>query len=344
MKKTILPRELVGSFLGVGSLGETNPKAPLSYVKPLRLPYAYELPSIREEDMIRRFAALVDGFEEKGDFIMDVDMHTYRDITDNDTPLLPDESHAHSLYLMTQNASYDFFKTQQTAPSTMCFSTRGVDGKQLVSKTMFHFYCALMSRAAKGQLEHLSQYAKNIILCQDDPALGFVARMLREGKAEDLTLKHIAQSTESVFPKKSIPAYHFCDDWRKLVQDEWHVLWDGPPKIIHIDLLSFMPDIDSNHAEKVNSFLEKGGTIALGVLPNVDSGFNKPVVQTLEQNLARALQSFHNSGVNMGLLNDRAMVSTQCGLSSASSSLCKEIHDKSKEFPTVYQKAMMRFV
>lgn len=340
MKKPILPEELIGHFLGVGSVGETDPKVPLSYVKPLRVPYAYELPTLREEDMIRRFASLVDGFEEKGDFVMDVDMYSYRDMTEDDSPLLPDEAHAHSLYSMIENASYDFFKTQQAAPSTMCFSTRGADGKQLVTRAMFHFYSSLMSRAARGQAKHLSQCSRNLILCQDDPALGFVSKMLQEGKGEGLTLKHIIRSTEKVYPEGVIPAYHFCDDWRKLTEDDWYILWDGPPKIIHIDLLSFSPDIDSKHAEKLNSFLDSGGSIALGILPNVDSGFAKPVIETLRQNLARTLQSFHKSGVNVSLLDDRAMISTQCGLSRASSSLCREIHGKSKEFPLILKKAI----
>jgi hypothetical protein len=164
--------------------------------------------------------------------------------------------------------------------------------------------------------------------------------MLHEGKGEDLTLKHIVQGTEKVYPERVIPAYHFCDDWRKLVDDDWYVLWDSPPKIVHIDLLSFSPDIDPDHAEKMNSFLDEGGSIALGVLPNVDSGFTKPVIETLKRNLTKTLQSFHKSGVNIGLLGDRAMISTQCGLSRASSSLCREIHGKSKEFPPILQKAI----
>ncbi|RDE11503.1 MAG: hypothetical protein C4K47_09725 [Candidatus Thorarchaeota archaeon] len=344
MKKPILPEQLIGHFLGVGSVGETDPKAPLAYVKSLRVPYAYELPRLREEDMIRRFAALVDGFEDKGDFVMDIDMYVYRDITEDDSPLLPDEAHAHSLYLMTQNASYNLFKTQQPAPGTMCFSTRGIDGRQLVSRAMFHLYSSLMSRAAMGQMKHLSQCCKSIILCQDDPALGFVSKMLHEGKGEDLTLRQIVQSTERVYPVNSIPAYHYCDDWRGLIEDDWYVLWDGQPRINHIDLVSFKPEIESDHAERLNSFLERGGSIALGVLPNVDSGYSNPVVETLRQNLEKTLQLLHDSGVDLGLLSDRAMISTQCGLSSASSSLCREIHEKSKEFPTVFRKTIKSFI
>jgi hypothetical protein len=343
VKKPILPSELIGEFFGVGSVGETDPKTPLAYVKPLKVPYAYELPIIREEDMIRRFAALVDGFEEKGDFVMDVDMYTYREITDDDSPLIVDETHAHGLYLMVQNASYDFFKTQQAAPATMCFSTRGTDGRQLVSKPMFHFYSSLMSRAAKGQVKHLSQYCKKIILCQDDPALGFVVKMIGEARGEGLTLKHVVQSTENVFPKETIPAYHYCDDWRQLVKDDWYLLWDGPPKIVHIDLLSFNPEISPDHAERLNSFLEKGGSLALGILPNVDGGFLKSVVETLTRNLATVMQSFHRSGVSVSLLSERTMISTQCGLSRASSSLTREIHEKNREFPAILRNAMKRF-
>ena len=101
--------------------------------------------------MIRQFAALIDEFEEIGDFILDIDMYTYRDITENDEPLLVEEKNLHSLFAMMDGTRYPYFKTQQTAPATMCFSIRGSDGKQLVNRYMFHFFESLMRRISVGQ-------------------------------------------------------------------------------------------------------------------------------------------------------------------------------------------------
>ncbi len=337
MTGKVLPEQLVGEFLGVGSVGESDPKAALPYVKRLKLPYAYQVPRIKEEDMIRQFGSLVEDFEEKGDYILDLNLYAYQEMTQDASPLIPDQSHAHGLYLMMDGSRYKFFKTQQTAPATMCFSTRGSDGKQLVSQRMFHFYSSLMTRVAKGQVEHLSRSCKTIILCQDDPALGFVTRLIGDGRADGLTLKQVIDVSEKLFPRSVVPAYHYCDDWRLLSKDGSYILWDGVPKIVHIDVLSFRPEIDPGQAERINSFMERGGALGLGVLPNVDDAYVAPVVETLRKNLKPVLESFLKSRVSLDLMRDRAMVSTQCGLSRATSSLSKEIHEKSKEFRSIFE-------
>ena len=344
MTQRVLPGQLVGEFLGVGSVGESDPKAALPYVKRLKLPYAYQVPRIKEEDMIRQFGSLVEGFEEKGDYILDLDLYAYQEMTQNGTPLIPDQSHAHGLYLMMDGSRYEFFKTQQTAPATMCFSTRGSDGRQLVSQRMFHFYSSLMTRVAKGQVEHLSRSCKTVFLCQDDPALGFVVKMIRDGRADGLTLRQVIDGTEKLFPKSVVPAYHYCDDWRLLSSNGSYILWDGVPKIVHIDVLAFRPEIDPGQAESINSFMERGGALGLGVLPNVDDAYITPVTETLRRNLKLVLESFQKSTVSLDLLHDRAMISTQCGLSRASSPLSKEIHEKSNEFRSIFEETIKRLL
>ena len=336
MSKNLLPNEFVGEFYGVGSLSETNPEKPLDYIKALRVPYTYQLTSIKEEDMIRQIGYFVDGFEQKGEFILDLDIHTYRSIINEDTPLLLDENHARSLYLLTKHEKYDYLKTHQTAPASMCFSTRGSDGKQLVSRSMFRFYASLTKRIAQGQYEHLSPFCHTLILSQDDPAIGFVYEMIQSGKVEDLSLKYIGTVTDSLFPKNLMPAYHYCYDWRILQEGDWHYLWDSIPKIVHIDVLTFPPSLDEEQAEKVNHFLEEGGGLALGILPNVDDGYHASVSETLKHNLKDTLKMFKESGVNLDLLRMNTMLSTQCGLHSASISLITEIHETSRDFPKIY--------
>ncbi len=333
----MLPEQLVGQFFGVGSLGELDFTIPKEYIKKIELPYVYQLTASRDEDMIRQFAVLVDEFEEEGDFILDVDIHTYREITSEDDALLPEENNLRALYSLMDGTKYPFFKTQQTAPSTMCFSIRDSDGKQLVNRSMFHFFERLMSRIAQGQFEHLRKHCKTIIFCQDDPGLGFVKNMIENGQVTDLTLEQIIEKTDGIFPEGVIPAFHFCDDWRSLKKDSWYPLWESQPKLAHIDVARYPPEVDSEQAEKMNRFLKNGGGLALGVLPNVDDGFTQPILDTLHSNLESVFQAFAKSGVDLELVERNSMVSTQCGLSGASPKLTREIHEVSGEFCSIFK-------
>ncbi|MGY5854101.1 MAG: hypothetical protein RTU92_11080 [Candidatus Thorarchaeota archaeon] len=343
MTKSLLSDELVGAFFGVGSVGEKNPTTPLSYVKKLTIPYVYQVTDLPEEDMVRQFAYLIEGFEDEGDFIVDVDLYTFREITEEDIPLIPDIDHSHSLYHLVDGTQYQYLKTQQTAPISMCFTTRGSDGKQHLTQSMFHLFTSLMSRIAVGQVEHLSSHCDSIIFCQDDPALGLVIEMLNQKKIPGLSLSRIMQATESVYPPNVIPAFHYCDDWRNLDIVGQHILWDGPPKLAHIDVVSYNPAIDSEQAEKLNSFLERGGGLALGVLPNVDAAYTEPARETLVERLHSTLGEFIKSGVSPDLLEQTSMISTQCGLSRASAKLTREIHESSSEFPTIFEDIMREF-
>ncbi len=324
----------------MGSLGENDFQAPLEYIKKLKLPYSFQLTAIREEDMIRQFAAVIDEFEENGDFILDVDLYSYQEITSDNEPLLVDEKNLHSLYALMDGTNYPFFKTQQTAPATMCFSIRGSDGKQLVNQSMFHFFESLMRRIAQGQVQHLSKSCDTIILCQDDPGLGFVKQMIETGHVTDLSFKRIIEITDGIYPKQVIPAYHYCDDWRVLEQNGWFPLWESRPKIVHIDVLRYPPKVDAEHAEKINAFLKRGGSLALGVLPNIDDSYEKPVLETLEDNLTVMIDICQKSGIDVGLLGSTSMISTQCGLSGASQKLTRQIHESSLDFRNIFLKSI----
>lgn len=344
LSRPLLPSNLAGQFFGVGSLGEEDPFVPVSYIKQLALPYTYQVPKLREEDMIRQFGALVNGFEEDGDFVLDIDIHTYRDVTNNEEPIRIDERHLHSIYTLLDGTHYRYFKTQQTAPATMAYSIRTTDGKQHLTESLFHFYCQLMKRIAEGQMERLTDHCDFIMFCQDDPGLGHVRAMIDEGKVPDLNFGEIVARTDTLYPDCAIPAYHYCDDWRTLQSDGWHALWDAVPKIIHLDLVRYSPSVEGDQAGSINGFLKRGGGLALGVLPNVDDGFSRPLLETLEENLKATLRTMQDSGIDIDLLASRAMISTQCGLSGASETLTREIHSESTRFPEVFEEALTEIV
>ncbi len=336
MGSPLLPEELAGQFFGVGSLGEKNHSDALSYIKALRVPYTFQVPANRSEDMIRQFGSVIEGFEEHGDFVLDIDIQTFRSMTSDDTSILVDREHFQSLYSLFDGARYEFMKTQQTAPATMAFSIRDSSGRQHLSEQLFHFYCRLMSRIAQGQMQILRKHCDTILFCQDDPGIGHVKNLIDQQKAPDLYLQEMIARTDSIFPDDVIPAYHYCDDWRELEVNGWHALWDSRPKILHLDMLRYPPKVNPEQAEKVNRFLSRGGGIALGVLPNLDDSFTKPVLDTFRDNLSSALEMLDTSGVDIGRLARNAMVSTQCGLSGAGIELTREIHAKTSEFTSTF--------
>ena len=170
----MLPKELVGHFLGVGSLVETKFGEAWEYVQNLTLPYAFQRPSIPEEDMIRQFGVLLDGFEKDGTFIYDITLDAFTEMLNDATSLIPEEKFFHSIYEMVKRGPFSKFKTQLTAPASMCYSIRDSSGQQLLTPQMFRFFSLLMERVGRGYLKHFEQKVDTLFVCLDDPALGFV--------------------------------------------------------------------------------------------------------------------------------------------------------------------------
>ena len=88
MSHFTLPPELAGHFLGVGSLVESKFGEAMDYVLNLALPYAYQRPKLPEEDMIRQFGALLDGFEREGTFIYDVTLDAFNEMIEDEDSLI----------------------------------------------------------------------------------------------------------------------------------------------------------------------------------------------------------------------------------------------------------------
>lgn len=334
MKISTVPDELKGHFLGVGSLVEESENSAMEYILNLTLPYTYQRPSNPEEDMIRQFGSVLDGFEERGTFIYDPDFDEFQSILQDDESLLPERRYFPSIYEM-KPFSFQFLKTQITAPSTMCYSIRGEDGRQHLTPQMFRFFCSLTRKILKGYVALFADSSETLIVCQDDPSFGFVTEAIDVGNVPGLSARFMMKSTDEVFPEQVIPAYHYCYDWRVLYTEGYHLIWESKPKIAHLDMVTYPPEIESAQAELINSFLQSGGGIALGILPNIDSAYSEPVLSYYQKSLRKTIRLLTEAGVNIDLLEENSMVSTQCGLSGATPTLSREIHENDKKYPQI---------
>ena len=106
-----IPQQIIGQFFGVGSIGETEYQTPLEYIASIAVPYAFQITSNHDEDMIRQIAYLINGFEDSGDFVLDLDLYTYQDIVQDKNSLLFDKAHSRATHL---------FETDQKFPIVHC--------------------------------------------------------------------------------------------------------------------------------------------------------------------------------------------------------------------------------
>jgi methionine synthase II (cobalamin-independent) len=160
---------------------------------------------------------------------------------------------------------------------------------------------------ASWQENILRKIARNTIIFVDEPylvSLGSVFTPIPEEKVPVL-LEEVIQGI------KGTKGLHCCGN------TNWSVLLDTPIDILSFDAYNYASSL-STHSGKVKSFLERGGNIAWGVIPNEEEALAKESLSSLRDRLEEAMSPFTRDGVEFKQLVAQGLVTPSCGLESLS--------------------------
>jgi hypothetical protein len=66
--------------------------------------------------------------------------------------------------------------------------------------------------------------------------------------------------------------------------------------------------------KEISSFLERGGSIAWGLVPNMEDQMAKETVATLLKRFEKAIGNLSSKGLDPELVLERSLITPQCGL------------------------------
>ena len=111
---------------------------------------------------------------------------------------------------------------------------------------------------------------------------------------------------------------------------DWTILMEANIDIIHFDAYQF-GDKFALFSNSANSFMERGGMIAWGIVPNTDEGLAIESLDSLEQKLDGILSLLANEGVDRKLLTERSFVSTCCDTSNMSTDKAEDSYQMTRQ-------------
>jgi methionine synthase II (cobalamin-independent) len=94
---------------------------------------------------------------------------------------------------------------------------------------------------------------------------------------------------------------------------DWSVLLETSTDIISFDTYNYAQSLTLYPAE-VKKFLDRGGAIAWGIVPNDDESLAKESVASLKDRLEEAMAPFTRQGIRFELLVERGLLTPSCGL------------------------------
>ncbi len=222
---------------------------------------------------------------------------------------------------LSQAAGSKIVKGQVTGPVTWGLAVTRQDGLGILyDDSLAESASKFLRLKALWQENTLRQISPNTIIFVDEPylvSLGSVFSPIPEEKVPVLL--------EEVFRGiKGTKGLHCCGN------TDWSVLLDMQIDVLSFDAYNYASSL-STHSDKVKSFLERGGNIAWGIVPNDEQALAKESLASLRDRLEEAMAPFTRDGLKFKQIIARGLITPCCGLAGLSleaSSLALELTAK----------------
>ena len=199
-------------------------------------------------------------------------------------------------------------KGQVTGPITWGLTVTRQDGLGILyDETLAETAAKFLRLKASWQENTLREISPNTIIFVDEPylvSLGSVFTPVPEERVPAL----LEEVIEGI---RGVKGLHCCGN------TDWSVLLDTKIDILSFDAYNYASSL-STHSDKVKSFLERGGSIAWGIVPNDEEALADESLSSLRDRLEEAMAPFTRDGVKFKQIIAQGLITPSCGLASLS--------------------------
>ena len=167
---------------------------------------------------------------------------------------------------------------------------------------------------AAWQEEKLSRIAKNTVVFLDEPYMTAFGSATFTLSREQV----IAMINEVLQGIKGTKGIHCC------ANTDWSVLLATGTDIISFDTYNFAASLSLYPAE-MKAFLNRGGAVAWGIVPNTVEALNKESVNSLRDRLEDAMSPFVKNGIPFKHLVEHGLLTPSCGLAGLTEEMAERV-------------------
>jgi methionine synthase II (cobalamin-independent) len=306
----------------IGSMPQTDPKEACSLVAKYLpdLPAWPQLP--KRSQLENMYAQFSEGFpgvvlegakvyvERTADFDSQIEQLYNAASEDNTDDYGISAKYAAGLhaFLALKERHPSMVKGQITGPITwgLCVTDReqrGILYDDLLAEALAKF----LRLKAMWQESFLSQISPNTIIFVDEPYLTSLGTAFVSVPNEQVTtlLEEVLSGIEG------LKGVHCCGS------TDWSLLLKSSTDILSFDAYNYADSLSCYPAE-VKAFLERGGSIAWGIIPNAEEASAKESVASLYDRLGEAMAPFTREGIPFKQLIAQGLLTPSCTLASMS--------------------------
>jgi hypothetical protein len=168
-----------------------------------------------------------------------------------------------------------------------------------------------MAFNARWQVRQLKQARSNVIIFVDEPYMAsFGSAFISLSREQVITM--LNEVFDAIHTEGALAGVHCCGN------TDWSVLMETSVDILNLDAYEYLENL-ALYPIEVRAFLDRGGNLAWGIIPNNDMIFNvtpEQLTQRLRDGLQLISDKARGRGVSIGVeeFAYRSLITTACGL------------------------------
>jgi methionine synthase II (cobalamin-independent) len=167
---------------------------------------------------------------------------------------------------------------------------------------------------ASWQIRKLREVRSNVIISVDEPYMASYGSAYVSLNRSDVVAR-LDEVFAAIHEEGAFASVHCC------ANTDWSVLLETSVDILNVDAFAYLENL-ALYPDELNTFLERGGVVAWGIVPNDDEIYTVNAAH-LAQQLLRGFELIREKAAARGVhfsdsLVSQSIVTTSCGLGPAS--------------------------
>lgn len=172
---------------------------------------------------------------------------------------------------------------------------------------------------ARFQIRSLKKFSLPVVIMIDEPLLFFYGQLAGISLSREEIIQSLTELVSAIKEEGAYAGVHCCSG------ADWSIIFEVSPHIVSFDAYSYFDSL-LVYGEQLQSFLNKGGCLAWGLVPTMGEGLGTEDAFSLKERFARGIQRLSRQGVSAELLSRQYLLTPSCGTGSLTVSQCAEVY------------------
>lgn len=197
-------------------------------------------------------------------------------------------------------------KVQVTGPLSFALTVTDEQKKPIFYHPIFRDV-AVKSTGLKAiwLLEQFKPVAENVVVFFDEPSLSAYGSSAFLGVSEKDVIESLDEVISMALERGGFPGVHCCGN------TDWGLVARTATRIINFDAVDYLETVGI-YADKISEFLEKGGWLAWGAVPNTER-VEEETVEDVRVRIREGIKLFEKAGIDRTLLQNHMILTPACG-------------------------------